>query len=251
MHAELFARLLIAPGAPFVECTAVLADPVSELLGRVSGGILFVPDLKRLELAEQKTLEFVLGRAERHRVRIVSFSSIDVRTLVDKHDMDPELAAKLSELTLRLPALREFQEDLPELAALMLAHLVESRACPARRLSTAALNALRQHSWPGNLAEFESVIKDLALTSLDEIIGLEDAERALGARSIPADLAEIELDGPYRDVRDAFDRLYFERLLSREQGSMSRVADRSGLERTHLYRKLKALGLPVGRREDN
>jgi DNA-binding NtrC family response regulator len=251
MHADLFARLLAAPGAPFVEYTEVLADPVSELFGRVAGGILFVSDLKRLGHAEQKTLDFVLGRAERHRVRVVSFSPVDARTLVDKHDMDADLAAKLAELTLRLPALREFQEDIPEIAAHMLAHLVESRACPARKLSTAALNALRQHSWPGNLAEFENVIKDLALTSLDEIIGLEDAERVLSARSAPPGLAEIELDRPYRDVRETFDRLYFEHLLSREGGSMSRVADRSGLERTHLYRKLKALGLSVGRREQD
>jgi len=251
MHAELFARLLVSPGAPFVECTEVLADSVSELLGRVSGGILFVPDLKRLTHAEQKTLDLVLGRAERTRVRIVSFSSLDVRTLIERHDLDADLVAKLSELTLKLPAMREFQEDVPELAVLMLAHLVESRACPARRLSTAALNALRQHSWPGNLAEFEGVIKDLALTSLEEMVELEDAERVLAARTVAAGLGEIELDQPYRHVREAFDRLYFERLLSREQGSMSRVADRSGLERTHLYRKLKALGLPVGRREDS
>jgi len=250
MHAELFARLLVAPGAPFIECKEVLADSVSELLGRVSGGILFVPELRHLGHAEQKTLDFVLGRVERHRVRVVSFSSLDARTLVEKHALDPDLAARLSELTIKLPALREFQEDIPELAALMLAHLVESRACPGRRLSTAALNALRQHSWPGNLAEFESVIKELALTSLDEVIGLQDAERVLAARGAATGLAEIELDRPYRDVREAFDRLYFEHLLSREGGSMSRVADRSGLERTHLYRKLKALGLPVGRRDD-
>jgi orotidine-5'-phosphate decarboxylase len=51
-------------------------------------------------------------------------------------------------------------------------------------------------------------------------------------------------------AREAFERVYFEHLLTREHGSMSRVAERSGLERTHLYRKLKALGLPVGRREE-
>ena len=251
MQAELFAHLLVSTGAPFVECTEVLADSVSELLGRASGGILFVPELKRLGHAAQKTLDLVLARAERTRVRVVSFSSLDARTLVEKHDLDADLATRLSELTLRLPALRDFQEDIPELAVLMLANLVESRSCPSRRVSTAALNALRQYSWPGNLAEFGGVIKDLALTSLDETIGIEDAERVLAGRNVTAGLEEIELDQPYRNVREAFDRLYFERLLSREQGSMSRVADRSGLERTHLYRKLKALGLPVGRREDN
>lgn len=251
LHPELFARLLTAPGAPFLEWTQALAESTTEQLGRIAGGVLFVPDLKRLGQAEQKTLEFVLARAERMRVRVVSFSPLDVRTLIEKHDLDADLAARLSELTLRLPAVREFQEDIPELAGLMLAHLVESRACPARRLSTAALNTLRQHSWPGNLVEFESVIKDLALTALDETVGIEEAERVLAARTVPAGFEDIEFDQPYRNVREAFDRLYFERLLAREQGSMSRVADRSGLERTHLYRKLKALGLPVGRREES
>jgi DNA-binding NtrC family response regulator len=132
----------------------------------------------------------------------------------------------------------------------MLAQLVEARACPPRRLSIAALNALRHHSWPGNLAELESVVKDLAFTTLEEEIQLHDVERVLGARGSPGPLPEIALDRPYREAREAFERVYFENLLAREHGSMSRVAERSGLERTHLYRKLKALGLPVGRREE-
>jgi two-component system nitrogen regulation response regulator NtrX len=61
----------------------------------------------------------------------------------------------------------------------------------------------------------------------------------------------VAFDRPYREAREAFERVYFENLLARENGSMSRVAERSGLERTHLYRKLKALGLPVGRREES
>ena len=85
-------------------------------------------------------------------------------------------------MTLRLPALREFAEDVPDLASLMLALLVESRVCPQRRLSIAALNALRHHAWQGNLAELESVVKDLALTSLEEEVRLEDVERVLAGR---------------------------------------------------------------------
>ncbi len=94
------------------------------------------------------------------------------------------------------------------------------------------------------------MVKDLAFTSLDEEIELPDVERALAARGSPGALPEVTLDRPYREAREAFERVYFENLLVREHGSMSRVAERSGLERTHLYRKLKALGLPVGRREE-
>jgi two-component system nitrogen regulation response regulator NtrX len=251
MRPELFARLLAAPGAPFVSGGEGAAEPLSDLLARAAGGILFMPDLTRLDRAEQRNLEFVLARAEKHKTRVVSFSPVDARTLCEKHEFDTDLAARLGELTLRLPALREFAEDVPDLASLILALLVEARACPQRRLAIAALNALRHHPWHGNLAELESVIKYLALTSLEEEIRLEDVERVLAGRQPQSALPEVAFDRPYREAREAFERIYFEHLLAREHGSMSRVAERSGLERTHLYRKLKALGLPVGRREES
>jgi len=251
MRPELFARLLAAPGAPFLGGPELLTEPPSEVLARAAGGILFIPDLPRLGRGEQRQLEFLLGRAEKHKARVVSFSPLDLRTLAEKHEFDPELGARLAELTLKLPALRELAEDVPDLASLMLAQLVEARACPPRRFAIAALNALRHHSWPGNLAELESVVKDLALSALDDEVRLEDVERVLSARAAPGAPPEVALDRPYREAREAFERVYFEHLLAREHGSMSRVAERSGLERTHLYRKLKALGLPVGRREES
>jgi DNA-binding NtrC family response regulator len=251
MRPELFARLLAAAGAPFVEGRELLAEASSELLTRAAGGVLYIGDLSRLARTEQKGLEFLLARADKHKARVVSFSHLDGRALADKHEFDPELATRLSELVLKLPALRDFAEDVPDLAALMLTLLVEARACPARRLTVAALNALRHYSWPGNVVELESVIKNLALGALEEDIGLADVERVLSAHAQSAPPSEIALDRPYREAREAFERLYFEFLLARENGSMSKVAERSGLERTHLYRKLKALGLPVGRREES
>ena len=251
MRPELFARLLAAAGAPFVEGPELLAEPSSEMLARAGGGVLFVGDLARLGRAEQKNVEFLLARADKHKARVVSFSTLDVRALAEKQEFDAGTLARLAELVLKLPALREFAEDVPDLAALMLAQLVEARACPPRRLSVAALNALRHHSWPGNLTELESVVKNLALGALEEDIGLEDVERALAAHAGASPPPEIALDRPYREAREAFERLYFEHLLARENGSMSKVAERSGLERTHLYRKLKALGLPIGRREES
>ena len=250
MRPELFARLLAAPAAPFVSGAETLSESPSELLAKAAGGVLFLSDLTRLARPEQRNLEFLLARAEKHKVRVVSFSPADLRSLAEKHEFDPELGARLAELTFRMPALREFAEDVPDLAQLMLAQLVESRACPARRLAIAALNALRHHAWPGNLVELEGVVKDLAFTALEEEIQLDDVERVLAARGGPGALPEVAFDRPYREAREALERVYFEHLLAREHGSMSRVAERSGLERTHLYRKLKALGLPVGRREE-
>ena len=251
MRPELFARLLAAAGAPFIEGPELLAEVSSDRLARAGGGVLFVGDLTRLGRVEQKNLEFLLARADKHKAKVVSFSTLDARTLAEKHEFDAGMLARLSELVLKLPALRDFAEDVPDLAALMLAQLVEARACPPRRLSVAALNALRHHCWPGNLVELESVVKNLALGALEDDIGLGDVERVLAAHAGSSPPPEIALDRPYREAREAFERLYFEHLLARENGSMSKVAERSGLERTHLYRKLKALGLPVGRREEN
>jgi two-component system nitrogen regulation response regulator NtrX len=253
LRAELFARLLVGPGAPFLNGEAVLTDAPSDVLTRAGGGILFIDDLTRLGRPGQRSLDFLLVRAARHRARVVSFSPVDPKTLIERHDFDAGLVKRLAELTLRLPPLREFAEDVPDLAQGMLVQLVESRSCPTRRFSTAALNALRHHDWPGNLVELEAVVRDLAYSSLEEEIQLEDVERALAGRAPPPEVAvapAFDLDRPYREAREDFERRYFERLLASEGGSMSRVAERSGLERTHLYRKLKALGLQVGRREE-
>ncbi len=248
MLPEIFARQLAAPGAPFLAGAEQLAEASTELLTRAGGGILFLPDLSRLQRNEQKNLEFLLARADKHRARIVSFSPLDARGLVERHGYDAALVARLGELTLSLPALREFAEDVPDLAAQMLAQMVEARACPPRRLSIGALNALRHHRWPGNLAELENAVKNLALTALEEEVSVADVERVLAAQAPAA--PDLALDRPYREAREAFERVYFENLLTAASGSMSRVAEKSGLERTHLYRKLKALGLPVGRREE-
>jgi two-component system nitrogen regulation response regulator NtrX len=253
LHAELFARLLAGPGAPFVNGESVLTDAPSDVLARAAGGVLFIDDLTRLGHAAQRSLEFLLGRAPRHKVRVVSFSPVDTKTLVERYEFDADLARRLGELMLRLPALREIAEDVPDLAQGMLFLLVEARSCPSRRFSTGALNALRHYDWPGNMVELEAVVRDLAFSSLEEEIQVEDVDRALSARATPSAtpvVPDFDLDRPYREAREDFERRYFERLLASEGGSMSRVAERSGLERTHLYRKLKALGLQVGRREE-
>lgn len=250
MQAEMFVRHLLSAGAPFVAGPDVLAESPSAVLARAAGGILFVSDLSRLSRSEQKNLDFLLMRAEKHKARVVSFSPVEPQRLVSENDFDTDLVTRLSELVIALPAVRDFVEEVPEIATLVLAQLVESRVCPSRRFSTAALNTLRHQRWPGNLAQLDAVVKNLALTSLDEEIQLADVDRVLAAHSGPVAAGQLPLDQPYREARDAFERLYFEYQLARENGSVSRVAERSGIERTHLYRKLKALGLPVGRREE-
>ncbi len=249
MQGAPFARLLAPPGAAFLDGIELTSSPTSELLERAAGGILYLNDLTRLSRAESKSVDFLLSRAPRHRVRLVSFSPVDPRTLVERHELDPELVSRLSELTFMLPALRDISDDISELAARLLAELVEARVCPPRSVSPEAQEALRAYAWPGNWTELAGVVRDLALSSLGPDIGRADVERALAGRAAPDPVPEVALDRPYREARVAFERLYFGKLLASEHGSVARVADKSGLERTHLYRKLKSLGLPAGRRE--
>jgi DNA-binding NtrC family response regulator len=226
-----------------------LAESPQDLLGQATGGILFVEDLAALGRLQQKNLAFVAARAERHKLRIVSFTAEDPRRLTEERGFDAALLAQLSQLVLTLPALRQHAEDIPEIAAMLLAQYVEARFCPPREFSTAALNLLRNFPWPRNLEELQQVVRSAALAALDDEIGVEDVERVLLAPEAEPVAAGLPLDLPLREAREAFERAYFEHHLARE-GSMSRLAERSGLERTHLYRKLKQLGIGPAKKED-
>jgi DNA-binding NtrC family response regulator len=246
---ELFARALQHPGTPWVNAAAGLAESSQDLLGQAGGGILFIDELASLSRLQQKNLAFVAARAERHKARLVSFTAEDPRRLVEDRGFDQGLLAQLSQLVLMLPALRQHAEDIPDIAAMLLAQHVEARFCPPREFSTAALNLLRHFPWPRNLEELQQVVRSAALAALDDEIGVEDVERVLLAPQPEPAIAGLPLDLPLREAREAFERAYFEHHLARE-GSISRLAERIGLERTHLYRKLKQLGIGPAKKEE-
>ncbi|MCW5622401.1 MAG: hypothetical protein KIS79_14935 [Burkholderiales bacterium] len=164
---------------------------------------------------------------------------------------DSRLYALIAQTQLRVPSLREHPEDIPELARLMLGRMVEDKTVPPRTLSTAALNALRVYHWPGNLTQLENAIKSMALLATANELGVTDVNMALTPLegTQPGTITGVSLDCELRDARDAFERLYFEYHIAREGANMSKVAERVGLERTHLYRKLKQLGVKLNRKE--
>ncbi len=246
---ELYARALQRPNTPWIGAGKTLTDAPQELLVQAAGGILFIDELANLSKSQQRNLMFLLARTERSPIRYVSFSSEDPRRLVEERGFDADLLARLSELVLGLPALRDFAQEIPELATTLLAQLVESRFCPPRTFSTAALNALRQYEWPRNLEELQQAVKSAALAALEEEMNAADVERVLMRPAARNAGTGVPLDIPLREARDAFERAYFEHHLARDP-SISRLAETSGLERTHLYRKLKALGIPLGRKDE-
>ena len=252
MRAELFARLLAAAGCALSRRRRS-AGRASLRAARQGGRRSPVRRLiSRGSIVPSSAIWNFCCRAPTSTRRASSRSRRSTRAPRREHEFDPELSACGSrELTLKLPTVREFAEDVPDLASLMLAQLVEGRVSPPRRLAIASLNALRHYSWPGNLAELESVVKDLALHARSTrrsscTKSSACSRRAARRRRCPRSRSTV----PTAKRARLSSAIYFEHLLAREHGSMSRVAERSGLERTHLYRKLKALGLPVGRRED-
>jgi DNA-binding NtrC family response regulator len=209
---------------------------------------MFVPELTRLTRAQQKNLAFVLDRLDRLNLHLVVATDQSADVLIAE-GWDEMLVQRLFEVSLTPPTLADIQDDVPELAAQLLLHLVEAGDVPHRHFSTAALNALRTQAWPGGFADLRAAVKSLALGTLEEEIGLSDVRRVLPA---PVDnVHTVSLDQPLREAREAFERLYFEHYLRVEGNNMTRIAERCGLERTHLYRKLKQLGLQVNRRNDD
>lgn len=247
---ELYARYLHQPNTPWVSAAQALIDGSQDILQQTTGGVLFIEELSVLSRNQQKHLAFLASRAEKAKIRVVSFTAEEPKRLVELQEFDTALMQTLSGIVITLPALRDHPEDIPEIAALVLAQLVETRFCPARNFSTGALNLLRNFSWPGNLEDLAAAVRTLALTSLDEEIGARDVERVLPQFARQTAGADVQLDLPLREAREAFERAYFEHHLAEASGSIARLAEKSGLERTHLYRKLKALGIPTGRKDD-
>jgi DNA-binding NtrC family response regulator len=127
----------------------------------------------------------------------------------------------------------------------MLSSSIESGEAPLRQFSTAALNALRNYDWPGNLSQLTGVVRSLALTGTKDEISVDDVMQALSSSMSTQKVSSVPLNIPLREARDLFEKQYFDRLIEQEGGNMTRVAEQSGLERTHLYRKLKLLGVKL------
>ncbi len=248
--AEICARTLQAPKTPWLDLSASSAPLTQEMLENAAGGVLFISDLMVLGRLQQKSLAFALDRLEKHQLQLVAAMSRPLSALAEA-GWDPSLVARLGDVWVALPQLSGHTDEVPIVASLVLAHLVERHEVPARHLSTAALNALRLHHWQGEWVELLTVVKNLAIAALDEEISETDVENILlqesdgTLRPVPA----LPLfSQPLREAREAFERQYFEHHLKNERGNMTRVAEKTGLERTHLYRKLKQLGLNLGRR---
>ena len=254
--AEICARTLQLPRAPWLDLSSVSSAITQEMLEKVTGGILFVPDLSAFGKMQQMNLAFAVDRLEKLNLQMIVATATPLTALGDA-GWESKLLTRLGEIWVALPSLAGHGDELPEIAGLLLTNFVERGEVPPRRLSTAALNALRTLPWKrspdSSWSDLYALVRNLALTSLEDEISAEDVARVMpqDVGGSPEVLSLLPLfDQPLREARDAFEKMYFEHHLRLEGGNMTKLAERSGLERTHLYRKLKQLDVKLGKRNE-
>lgn len=244
---ELVARYFHQQNTPWITPSKPeqLTDAPLELLQKASGGILFLPEIGQYSKRTQQSLLFLLDKLDKYNVRLICACSRPLQELLMDQDCDNRLLTTLSNTIIPIPSLKEQSDDIIDLAEQVLKEFIESKQVPARKFSTLALNALRQYDWPGNLEQLKSIIKSLALTASNDDISADAVNRVL-AQFKQEPIMEhpiFDFNLPLRELREQIERRYFEHHITLEKGNMSRVANKVGLERTHLYRKLKQLGI--------
>jgi two-component system nitrogen regulation response regulator NtrX len=253
---------------PMVSATVTAQNAATLLLGaetpagldagyleQADRGTLYIEDLQDLCADAQRLLFGVLdqgefsrlGRASPMPVNIRMITSLRPEMLVEPANFGirPDLIAKLSPLVLRVPPLRDYSEDVPELLRYFVDRLVDYNGLPFRRFGVAAQNRLRNYPWPGNIRELESLVQRLLIATGPEEIGLDEIEQELTPPALP-DTSLIKKDLlalPLREAREHFERAYLTEQLALCGGKVGKLAKRVGMERTHLYRKLRTLGV--------
>jgi len=222
---------------------------------RASGGTLVIDELADMDEAAQKVLFGVLEDGHFTRVggtrpvkvdaRIVATVGADYESKIESGELRRDLVAHLSELSLRIPPLREYAEDVPELLTYYVDKLVDAEGLTFRRFSVAAQNRLRNYPWPNNVRELKNIVRRLLLAGSSEDITLEEVEKEISAAAtvneplVKQDLLAL----PLREAREQFERAYLQQQLALCDGKVGQLAKRVGMERTHLYRKLRSLGV--------
>ncbi|MDR9406368.1 MAG: sigma-54 dependent transcriptional regulator [Spiribacter sp.] len=236
-------------------------------LEAAAGGTLIVDGVADLDAEGQTRLAAAIEAGSFQRVGGTARIPLDVRMLtITRDDLNAEVAAgrfrrdlsyALGVVPMSVPPLRDHAEDIPELVQFYVDRLVEAERLAYRRFTVAAQNRLRNHDWPGNVMELRNLVQRLLVLGDGLEIDVDEVERALHSASTePEPAADSSwpppptLDLPLREAREQFERAYLQQQLQRAGGSVAQLARLAGMERTHLYRKLRALGIDPRERQD-
>ncbi|MDO4997133.1 MAG: sigma-54 dependent transcriptional regulator [Neisseria sp.] len=230
----------------------VIIDTPMELLQKAAGGILYLPDIAQYSKNVQKGISFLLSQAEKANVRIIASCPWQTNAVEVSDKLDSKLLAQFTH-KIALPTLNEQANDLPFLINKISSEIAESQRLPVLRFSERALQLLCQHHWIGNYAQLYDSLQTLALNQQqDSEVSEQSVQNLLGApkeETPPASTGyEFNFNLPLRELREQIERHYFQFHIEQEEGNMSKVAQKVGLERTHLYRKLKQLDIQFARR---
>ena len=225
-------------------------------LDQAEGGTLFIKDIADIDMATQARLQGTLKDQSYKRVNGTETISLNTRIIAatrhhladrvkDASFMD-ELYFQLNVVPIQVPSLREHYEDVPDILEYFVNFLVEQEGLPYRYFTTAAQNSLRRYPWPGNSRELKNLVQRMLILGGDAVIDLEDIEAVLGEQPAKKEADNLKnLDLPLRQARENFERDYLEYQLKQANGSVSKMARNVQMERTHLYRKLKSLGIDI------
>jgi DNA-binding NtrC family response regulator len=220
----------------------------SGLLQQAEGGTLFISELQEVGTKAQSLLLGFIEQGSFTRPGSTSAKPMNLRFMasVQPHigeNLRADLFAAMGVMQLSVPSLRDYSEDVPRLLKYYVDKLMDTENLRYRHFSVATQNRLRNYPWPGNLRELENLVRRLLLADGPDEIGLKELEQSLQPPAgnqqplVKQDLLAL----PLREAREQFERTYLTQQLALCGGKVGKLAERVGMERTHLYRKLRAL----------
>ncbi len=220
---------------------------------RASGGTLFLDEVGDMPLPMQAKLLRVLEEREIERVgggdtitvdvRVVAATNRDLEALCAENAFRADLYDRLNVLPLHLPPLRARREDIGLLVRHFLAIATVANDRPGMAISDGALQTLSAYSFPGNVRELRNIIERLVILTPDETIGEGDVATCLGGGLGHNEGAQYRPGVPFRVLVEESERAIIKEALRHHDGQMAATARALGLERSHLYKKCRALGL--------
>lgn len=219
-------------------------------------GTLYLSDIELMPSAAQATLLEALRHSGFYRVgatrrvglnaRMVASSRVELRQRVEQGGFDADLYKLLAVEIVNILPLREHREDISALLESLVNWHVEQEGLPYRHFTVAAQNRLRSLDWPGNLMELKNLVQRMLILGGTSEIDVGEVDRVLGNETRPTgQMVELRSDLPLREARAHFEKQYLIRCLIEAQGNMGELARHVGMERTHLYRKLRSLDIDL------